>query len=585
MKLIFFDFEVFLHDTLLGAIEVTENGATVTQTWDLDEIKEFYLSNKDDIWLGWNNSDYDDFILQGVVRGLTNTEIKYLSDSLIKKEKRRYLSMQLYSFDLMTHMGGFISLKHTEAISGHKISESKIDFALTRALTAEEKKMTENYNMDDLNQTHRNFFETNLKNTFELRLQMLTEFSLPMSALNITGTRVAEEVLHAKKISGIERQYVKPIIYDSLQIKNKDVIDFYLSEGFRQKKQLKTMIVDLEHKIGSGGIHGAKRLFHAKEALYFDVSGYYNLIMIICDLLPRSISKKDKELYTYMYHEQLKMKKTNPKKRAVFKTILLAVFGAMMNEFCRFYDPQHGSLVTIVGQLYIVDLLEKLEGLVSVVQSNTDGVAVIPLPGVSEEQIVEITEEWQRRTGFVLKTEHIYDIHQRDVNNYMYKTEEGVTEVRGEIFQQYMTAKEAWIIPEATARYLADNILPEDTIEKHKNNLRMFQQVCRKGSYDYVEYIQSIDGQEVSTRLSNINRTFASNDDSCSGQIIKFKNTGQRAKIANSPPSVFVFNDDINNEETIRDLQKMIDWQYYIDRTYDRIAEFFSFTKIKKLNK
>ena len=82
--------------------------------------------------------------------------------------------------------------------------------------------------------------------------------------------------------------------------------------------------------------------------------------MINYDLLSRTIPQEYKELYKFMYHEQLRLKKENPALRGVYKTILLAVFGAQMNKYTDFYDPQTGSLVMIVGQLFLVDLLEKL---------------------------------------------------------------------------------------------------------------------------------------------------------------------------------------------------------------------------------
>ena len=95
-------------------------------------------------------------------------------------------------------------------------------------------------------------------------------------------------------------------------------------------------------------------------AYYFDVSGYYNLIMINYDLLSRAIPEEGKKLYEYMYHQQLALKGVDDAKRQVYKTILLAVFGAQKHEGSDLYDLGKGTLVPIVGQMFLIDLLEKL---------------------------------------------------------------------------------------------------------------------------------------------------------------------------------------------------------------------------------
>jgi len=65
MNIIIFDFEVFKFDTLLGALIINENNTTtIYQTWSIEEIKKFYFEHIDDIWVGWNNENYDNFILQ-----------------------------------------------------------------------------------------------------------------------------------------------------------------------------------------------------------------------------------------------------------------------------------------------------------------------------------------------------------------------------------------------------------------------------------------------------------------------------------------------------------------------------------------
>lgn len=593
-KIIIYDFEVFKYDTLFGAKIISSEGLSTWQTWNLEEIIKFYEENTESIWVGHNIANYDNFILQGVVKGLTSPQIRSLNDSIIRGNRRIYLDIKLHYYDLISNH--FCALKSIEAYMGKNISESEVDFTLDRPLTEEEKRLTESYNRDDLEQTLDDFIA--LKGEFLLRLDVIEEFKLPLSCLNVSGTRLAEEVLHANKIDGIENWVNNPKMYDNLQVKNKDVIDFYMSKRYATGEKIYPTFCGTEHTIAAGGIHGAKNKYHAKSAYYFDVSGYYNLIMILLNLLPRSIPEEYRKVYENMYHHQLELKKTNPAKRATFKTILLSVFGAMNNKWCRFYDPYNGDLVRMSGQMFLVDLLEKMEGKVDVIQSNTDGIIAQPLPGVSDEELLAIIDEWQERTGFVLKLEKITDIHQRDVNCYMYRDDKGEIHTKGEAVKHYgmvdypfwkdsYNSKEPLIMSTCLVEYYMNGKLPEQTIQEHMNDLRMFQYICKKQSFDWVEYEETDieTGDKRILGMQSINRAFALKSDKVTGMLYKCRSEGKttRAKISNLPDSVFVYNQSILEEDTIKQLQEKIDFSYYVDRAYERILEFVKLPIVKDI--
>ena len=585
MKIILYDFEVFKFDTLLGCKIINEDGTiNIYQTWDLEKIKKFYEFHQEDIWVGHNIKNYDNLILEAVYK---DKNVYNVSKKLINSTIKPKCNLKLYYFDLMNIRSPY-SLKVTELYDGKNISESEVDFDIDRPLTEEEKLLTEKYNRDDLEQTHSNFNE--MMPQFKMRLDILKEFKLPLEYLSITGTKLAAIILGAKKIEGIEYDLIKPKIYDTLQVKNKELIDYYLREGFRTNEKLKISIGGVEHQIGSGGIHAAIPKYHTNKALYFDVSGYYNLIMINYDLLPRSLPKEAKEKYIYMYHEQLRLKKIDPVKRGIYKTILLSVFGAMINEYTDFYDPQKGLLVTITGQLFLVDLLEKLEPYVKIVQSNTDGIIVEPLDWKDEEKVISIVEEWEKRTGFVIKKEHIYNIWQRDVNCYCYVKEDKINVV-GEAVRMYeqwqhkfngnfYDSKEPGIFAYAIVDYLINNITPEETIEKYKKELRLFQYSCKKKSFDYTELEEkNIETNEIKiTKLQGVNRAFASKNKNIIGKIYKLRSDGKvkKAKVANLPENVFVYDNEILSEEAINKLVPIIDYQYYINRSYEKLGEFIN---------
>ena len=582
MKLLIIDFEVFKYDTLLGVLEIDRDTITKHQMWDLEMIKKYYLLNQDSMWIGHNNIRYDNIILDAIVH---DKNPYVVSKKIINAQIRPRCTLPLLTHDTMR---GFYSLKTTELISGKNISETPIDFDLDRPLTDEEKKQIESYNSDDLSQTYDNFIAQ--YDDFSIRLEIIKEFNLSMNLMNVSGTKLAAIVLGAKAIDNIESMVVETKLPKNIQIKNQKVIDFYLNEDFRKRKSVKVTLCGCEHIVAAGGIHAALKKVHIDKALYFDVSGYYNLIMINYDLLPRTMPKESREKYTYMYHEQLRLKKINPRKRAVYKTILLCVFGAMLNKYTDFYDPYNGSLVTITGELFLVDLLEKLEGLGTVIQSNTDGIIFEPFDWSKKEEIIKVVEEWENRTGFVIKKEEVTNLWQRDVNNYTFDNN-GTPVVKGEavaayaktenpIWCQLWNAKEPAIIAKGIVDYLLYGVTPEETVKKNKSRLILYQYSCKTMSFDYCMYeATDKDGHEIKERLQNINRAFASNDENCIGTVIKYKVDGdklKKARIQSLPPNVFIYNEDIRNEKVISELTARIDDNYYINRIYERLGEFIA---------
>ena len=592
MTLLIFDFEVFKYDTLLGVHLLHDDTIETFQTWNLDDIRAFYSMHIDDIWVGHNISRYDNLILQAIVQGMNEEQIKEYSNKIIDMKYKPWLNIHLNYYDTMTAIP--CSLKKTEALDGKSISETTVDFRIERPLTEEEKRLVESYNRDDLNQTESCFFNT--IGTFNLRLQLIQEFNLSMQTLHMTEAQIAETVLHAHKTPGIENWVLHPFEYPQLRLKNQQIKDFFFNETFKTGKTLKIDLCGVTHTFGIGGLHAARTKVWYDWAYYFDVSGYYNLVMINYDLLPRSIEKEYEHLYPQMYKQQLEFKKTAPEKRGAYKVILLSVFGAMFNEHCKFYDPYKAALVTMTGQLFVADLLEKLEGKVELIQTNTDGIIAKPLQNVSNEEVVDIINEWQNRTGFVLKLEKIYNIRQRDVNCYCYSSVPVITDaltqitVRGDVKHYWakdylystklFSPKEPQIISIALVNYLMLGKKPEETIKENSHCLRLYQFICNTGTYDWSEYRETnLENHQVKVeRLQHINRAFPMIESNIVGQIYKCKKDKQSI-IPMLPKSVFSYNEDIRSDEAYEKLKDKIDWQYYIDRTYERIKEFIPFVK------
>ena len=591
MNIAIFDFEVFRYDTLLGYgfVDLKTGKCAYKQTWDLNEMRELYNTyGADTIWVGWNSNHYDDLIFEAIVKNQVSPFVK--SKELIGQKWKPFCRFPFFGYDLLNGFLNPPSLKLTEALEGDSIDTTEVDFDLQRPLTAEERAQTEQYNMSDLKRTYKNFCK--FKGKFELRLAMINEFNIPLQqGLRMTGTQIAAAALGAKAVPGIENQKIKPVLYPTLQVKNQQMIDWFLGEKFREKENIRLNICNTTVNFAAGGAHSECNKYHAKKAMYADISGYYNLVMMNFDLLPRTLDEAGKERYKFMYHEQLRLKKIDPGKRKIYKTICLSVFGAMNNEHTDFYDPQKALLVTSSGEMFMLDLLEKLDGLGTAFNVNTDGIMFEPFDWNDEEKIRNIIQEWVERNGFAVKTGIITDYHGRDVNCYVMREPDGELCFKGEAVKNYdisdkafaegafFNCKEPPIIAKGIVAAFMDGILPEQFVEQNKNDMKLYQYTCKKNTFDYLAYKMTTinTGSIAEYQIQSPSRCFAKKDISSVGTIIKHRTKNGKhtcAKVQNLPDNVFIWNDEILSEEAVNKIAPQIDYKYYVNRIYERINEF-----------
>lgn len=591
MNIAIFDFEVFRYDTLLGYgfVDLKTGKCAYKQTWNLNEMRELYNTyGADTIWVGWNSNHYDDLIFEAIVKNQVSPFVK--SKELIGQKWKPFCRFPFFGYDLLNGFLNPPSLKLTEALEGDSIDTTEVDFDLQRPLTTEERARTEKYNMSDLKRTYKNFCK--FKGKFELRIAMINEFNIPLQqGLRMTGTQIAAAALGAKAVPGIENQKIKPVLYPTLQVKNQQMIDWFLGEKFREKENIRLNICNTTVNFAAGGAHSECNKYHAKKAMYADISGYYNLVMMNFDLLPRTLDETGKERYKFMYHEQLRLKKIDPGKRKIYKTICLSVFGAMNNEHTDFYDPQKALLVTSSGEMFMLDLLEKLDGLGTAFNVNTDGIMFEPFDWNDEEKIRNIIQEWVERNGFAVKTGIITDYHGRDVNCYVMREPDGELCFKGEAVKNYdisdkafaegafFNCKEPPIIAKGIVAAFMDGILPEQFVEQNKNDMRLYQYTSKKNTFDYLAYKMTTinTGSVAEYQIQSPSRCFAKRDISSVGTIIKHRTKNGKhtfAKVQNLPDNVFIWNDEILSEDAVNKIAPQIDYKYYVNRIYERINEF-----------
>lgn len=569
--MIFYDFEVFKYDWLVVAIDPNEPEpyAIINNKKALEKL---YRQYKNDVWVGFNSRNYDQWILKCI---LCDLDPKALNDWIIKEDKKPYLfssllnKIHLINFDVMPNPP--VGLKTMEGFMGSNIKETDVPFDIDRPLTQEEITETVKYCRHDVEQTIEVFAER--INVFNTMMGIVKAFDLPLSYLGKTDAQMTATILDAKKIDWPEDEEWKLFVFDTIKLdKYKFVVDWFMNPKNQRyklpngkKNQLEVEVCGVPHVFGWGGLHGApKEPVHRKGLLlHVDVTSYYPSMLIVYNLVSRAA--RHPEQYKKVYDTRVELKKAGKKKeQEPYKKILNSMSGAMKDKYNPLYDPRNNNLMCVNGQLMLLDLLEHLEGHCELIQSNTDGL-IIQIPDTDEafELIDDICWEWESRTGMRLGLDVISEIYQKDVNNYLWIEPDGKIECKGAYVKNLSRIdNDLPIVNKALREYMIHRTPPEETIN-NCNDLIMFQKVVKlSGKYSYVLHNNQ-------KHVYKCYRVFASRDRN-DGTIYKVKAIGNPEKFANTPERCFIENDNIVGMKT----PSKLDRQWYIDVTLERLRQY-----------
>ena len=565
--LIFYDFEVFKYDWIVVLINPIEQKQTVIYN-NKTALELFHEQHKDDIWIGYNSRSYDQYILKGILLDFNPYEI---NDWIIRQKRKgwEYSSLfnkiQLYNYDCMPKQN---SLKQLEGFMGNSMKETSVPFDIDRKLTGDELVEVIKYCKHDVEQTLEVFIRN--KSEFDAHIQMIKTFHLPFKYITKTQAQLSALALGCTKKEWFDEWDYS--IIDTLKIsKYKEVIDWFnLQKDARNYDATLTIdVCGIPHQFGWGGLHGAAdHPVHIKGLLiHVDVTSFYPSIMIKYDMLSRNV--EDKEVYKQIYDKRVALKAAGKKKeQAPYKIILNATFGICKDKYSNAYDPRRANEVTVNGQLLLLDLLEHLEGHCELIQSNTDGL-IIQIPDTDEafNTVDDICYEWECRTGMKLGFDTITEIWQKDVNNYIFRFENGKLERKGAYVKELNELdNDLPIINTALVDYMTRKIEIEDTIMQC-DDLKQFQKIYKVSSAYECGWHNGKQLQEKTFRV------FASKDkhDTFMGKM-KYKKAGELTieRFANTPEHCFIDNSDINDKKVPDNLDR----QYYIDLAKTRLKQF-----------
>ena len=592
-----YDFEVYskINWFCVTFINYEDRNKEVVIVNDRAKLIEFYNAHKDDIFISYNGRQYDTGIFKGILDGMN---VGYVNDKLIKEGKKPFQVVKnakkypLNDYDTILKDK---SLKQLEAFMGDDIRETEVDFNIDRPLTEEEIKQTLYYNHHDVIEV--------LKvldycwDDFEGQLDIIELYGLDMSYFTKTKVQLAvsPKILNAVDQHTLDDEFdIRLPETIQLSDKYKFIPEWYMnpknwrykehlrSEDNQHNNQLCCTVAGIPHVFAWGGCHGAddKESVFEGIILHADVASMYPTTDIEYGLLSRKFKNPDD--FKQMRDFRLKLKsEKNPKNKAL-KPMINGVYGAGKDRNNPSYDPLMANLTCIFGQMFILDLIDKLEPYCRLLQTNTDGIFVLCENEEMKNKVIEITNQVGERLKMEFEIDEYTKLIQKDVNNYIAVKKNGELECKGAMVKfNKPIDNDLPILNDAVRNYLAYDIPVEQTINECNEYIKFQKVIKLSAKYKEIWYGNGVSGKD--NKITSINgellkgkvhRVFASKRQS-DGSIYKLKiEKGVKSyeQFANTPTHLFIDNEDVHDKS----IPEYLDKEYYINEAKKRIDMFLT---------
>lgn len=568
----FYDFEVFKHDWMVVVINpVTHDERVIIN--DVDALTALYEGHKREIWVGYNNLHYDQFIFKGILCGF---DPKAINDFIIAEGHKgwQYSSLlrkvYMVNYDVF-HPRTDRGLKTHEAYLGNDICETTVPFDIDRKLTEAEIAETVKYCRHDVEQTIEVFMQR--KSEFDARMDLLKMFELPLVYLGKTDAQLTAIILGAERPARPRDDEFDIVPLPCLDLGPYDFIrSWYLDPANQDySATLDFDIAGCPHKCAWGGLHGAIAQY-AGEGYFInvDVESYYPAEMIAHELLSRNV--RDPSKFKGIRDHRIELKHAKDPRQKALKLVINGTYGASKDKFNALYDPRQANMVCVNGQLMLIDLMHKLVRDVGaeIIQSNTDGVLIrMPDgfdggPDAFYDRVDDVAYEWEHRTGMGLEFDEFTRVYQKDVNNYVLVAADGSMKTKGAYVKKLGPLDyDLAVVNKALVEYMVHGVPVEDTITAD-DDLIDYQRVVKvSGKYKY-----GVHGHERLT--DKCFRVFASTRES-DGMIGRVKaGKAKPEKFGNTSEHSFIDNGDVHGKKC----PSYLDKSWYIQLAKTRLAQF-----------
>lgn len=568
----FYDFEVFKHDWMVVVINPVAHDERVIIN-DADALTALYEGHKREIWVGYNNLHYDQFIFKGILCGF---DPKAINDFIIAEGHKgwQYSSLlrkvYMVNYDVF-HPRTDRGLKTHEAYLGNDICETTVPFDIDRKLTEAEIAETVKYCRHDVEQTIEVFMQR--KSEFDARMDLLKMFELPLVYLGKTDAQLTAIILGAERPARPRDDEFDIVPLPCLDLGPYDFIRSWYLDSANQdySATLDFDIAGCPHKCAWGGLHGAIAQY-AGEGYFInvDVESYYPAEMIAHELLSRNV--QDPSKFKGIRDHRIELKHAKDPRQKALKLVVNGTYGASKDKFNALYDPRQANMVCVNGQLMLIDLMHKLVRDVGaeIIQSNTDGVLIrMPDgfdggPDAFYDRVDDVAYEWEHRTGMGLEFDEFTRVYQKDVNNYVLVAADGSMKTKGAYVKKLGPLDyDLAVVNKALVEFMVHGVPVEDTIATD-DDLIDYQRVVKvSGKYKY-----GVHGHERLT--DRCFRVFASTRES-DGMIGRVKaGKAKPEKFGNTSEHSFIDNGDVHGKKC----PDYLDKAWYIQLAKTRLAQF-----------
>ncbi len=451
--------------------------------------------------IGFNSSNYDLFMIEAALRGMTTDELKALSDEIIIEKKRPFMVNCPYNhIDLIdvAPLEGSLKL-YAGRLHAKRLQEMPLDPHVDIDEAVIDDVIEYNFNDLDLTELIWSHPKYGLKPHVEMRERLGKEIGEDIRSKS--DAQVAESFINArlKEITGKYPktpvfaedytwhykapacvQFVNPQLQAVLKLVQET--PFELDGNGRPAMppalaNLKVRIGACVFKMGLGGLHSSEKniAFKADDdhlLIDRDVASFYPWLIIRNEWFPEHLGPDFLTVYRdELVLRRLALKKAKDALEAGLKIAINGTFGKLGSPYSTIYSPNLLMQVTISGQLYLLMLIDMIEQAgIPVMSANTDGV-VIRCPKARYADLEAIVAEWERRTDLETEETRYAALYCRDVNNYIALKEDGETKVKG-YFSEKGSAQnsamsknpETLICSEALQAFLSKGTPIEETI-------------------------------------------------------------------------------------------------------------------------
>lgn len=175
----------------------------------------------------------------------------------------------------------------------------------------------------------------------------------------------------------------------------------------------------VNHRFSGGGVHGSSSAFKLSSTdsvkiMDVDFTSFYPFIMLE-HMKDWKYTAMNRSQYKKLLVERIRAKfEGNTEESQRLKNIIDPVYGLVRRE-----NVEYGLNVCKIGQMIMVDLLERILSVagVKIINTNTDGV-IISYPVAEESAMVRLIEAYKSEVKIPIEYRQIHTIYVADINCY-----------------------------------------------------------------------------------------------------------------------------------------------------------------------